>query len=130
VLSFLPAHEAVRTTVLARSWRDLWMRSLALRIVGWGSVAKFTQFVERLLCLHLSAPASRRHRNGEPCAAPMPLDSCLFDLSPLDFHDERSIVANEIETLMNDWIQRAVCCQVRLLRFSFLRHGVPPLDLA
>jgi hypothetical protein len=40
------------------------------------------------------------------------------------------MAANEIETLMNDWIQRAVCCQVRVLRFSFLRHGVPPLDLA
>jgi hypothetical protein len=38
VLSFLPTHEAVRTAMLAFSWRNIWMRSLALNITGWETV--------------------------------------------------------------------------------------------
>jgi hypothetical protein len=34
VLSFLPAHEAVRTCLLARRWRHLWKSVAALRITG------------------------------------------------------------------------------------------------
>jgi hypothetical protein len=61
VLSFLPTHEAVRTAVLALSWRNVWMRSLALNITDWGT-SMFTKFVFCLL--RLRAPTSSSCTTG------------------------------------------------------------------
>ncbi|KAM0840609.1 hypothetical protein ACQ4PT_059540 [Festuca glaucescens] len=69
IVSFLPAHDAVRTCVLARRWRHVWTSATALRITAVGdfrSADKFNRFVDRLLSL-------RRHAHP-------PLESCEFDL--------------------------------------------------
>ncbi|KAJ1274975.1 hypothetical protein BS78_05G100800 [Paspalum vaginatum] len=113
VLSFLAAHEAVRTTVLARSWRDLWTRSPALRVTG-----------------ARAAPAPGRHPGdggGDPCAAASaPLDTCHFDFGKSDFDDELDTIADEAR--VNEWIQSALRCRPRVLRFCFARD-CEPLDL-
>ncbi|CAL4984933.1 unnamed protein product [Urochloa decumbens] len=131
VLSFLPAHEAVRTAVVARSWRDLWMRSPALRITRWGSTEKFNQFVECLLRLHCSAPVSGRHPSSDPCAAPALLDSCHFEFDTPDFVDEENMVENMAiyEKQTNYWFKCAVRCQVRVLQYCFSCNGGDPLEL-
>ncbi|TVT97754.1 hypothetical protein EJB05_29015 [Eragrostis curvula] len=116
ILSFLPAHEAVRTTVLARSWRDLWMRSPAFHITGWGTVAKFSKFVFRLLRLRRGIPDSGRRLAGDPGVASAPLHSCHFDLTAWDFDDEHAVIG---AAMVNGWIQYALCCQVQVLRFCF-----------
>ncbi|CAO2148743.1 unnamed protein product [Urochloa humidicola] len=57
VLSFLPAQEAVRTSVLAQRWRDLWKHATALRIVRADetlvpqSAEEIREFVYHLLLL-------------------------------------------------------------------------------
>ncbi|WVZ51622.1 hypothetical protein U9M48_002749, partial [Paspalum notatum var. saurae] len=57
VLSFLPAHEAVRTCVLARCWRHLWRSATGLRISCGdeddeaASVEEIREFVDNLLRL-------------------------------------------------------------------------------
>ncbi|CAN6381055.1 unnamed protein product [Urochloa humidicola] len=115
VLSFLPAHEAVRTAVIARSWRDLWTRSPTLRITKWGSIGKFNQFAERLLRLHCSAPLSGRHPCSDPRAAPTLLDSCHFDFGTRNFFYE--IESRTIyDKLADYWFKCAVRCQVRVLQ--------------
>ncbi|CAN6371496.1 unnamed protein product [Urochloa humidicola] len=131
VLSVLPAHEAVRTAVLARSWRDLWMRSPALRITGWGSIEKFNQFVECLLRLHCSAPVSERHPSSDPRAAPALLDSCHFDFGILDFFDEENMIENMAiyEKRTNYWFKCALRCQVRVLQYCFSGSDKYPLEL-
>jgi hypothetical protein len=54
VLSFLPAHIAVRTFVLARRWLHLWKSAPALRVTGikgCNNAARFANFVDNLLLL-------------------------------------------------------------------------------
>ena len=48
ILSFLPAQEAVRTCVLARTWRNVWRFTRRLLIAG-KSVEEVREFVDRLL---------------------------------------------------------------------------------
>ncbi|TVU46279.1 hypothetical protein EJB05_05805, partial [Eragrostis curvula] len=113
VLSFLPAHEAVRSSLLSRSWRDLWKQSPALRITEWGTIDDFTSFVYGLLRARLAAPAA-------------PLLSCHFDLvNPCfeqdseDDDDVEEQVRWVHEALENSWIQDALKCNVQVLRAAF-----------
>ncbi|KAI5011497.1 hypothetical protein ZWY2020_013634 [Hordeum vulgare] len=105
VLSFLPAHDAVRTCVLSPRWRHVWTSAPGLRITavgGFGNADKFNHFVDRLLFL-------RRHSD-------CPLESCEFDL------DDREFDFNCISSFQHVYrwsLQSALDCNVRVLRCSF-----------
>jgi hypothetical protein len=62
-ISALP-DKAVRTAVLACSWRGVWMRSPIFNITDWGTVAMFTKFVFRML-------RRRNHRYGSSRVVPV-----------------------------------------------------------
>nr|XP_051219004.1 F-box/FBD/LRR-repeat protein At5g22700-like [Lolium perenne] len=101
VLSFLPAHEVVRTCLLARRWRHLWKSAAALRITGvkgCKNAAWFVNFVDNLLFLR--DPRVR-------------LESFELDLDECDFDFEAFLPANEAH--VNSWFRHAVMCGPRVL---------------
>ncbi|WVZ72160.1 hypothetical protein U9M48_020665 [Paspalum notatum var. saurae] len=102
ILALLPAQDAVRTCVLAQSWRDHWRSVPAVRFAGptdWaGGVDVLIPFVDGLL---------RARRRVAP------LDSCEFDLD-LDESD-----VPKIERRGNSWIRRAMRLGVWELFFRF-----------
>ncbi|BAT13086.1 Os11g0201441, partial [Oryza sativa Japonica Group] len=59
VLSALPAHEVVRTSVLSRRWRDVWRSAPVVRVTaaagggggGWDTATEFNVFLDGLLRL-------------------------------------------------------------------------------
>lgn len=114
ILSLLPAQDAVRTCVLAKSWRDHWRFAPAVwvRLAGstdWaGGVDAFVPFVAGLL---------RARRQGAP------LDFCGFDLD-LDRSD-----VPKVERQGNSWIRRALRLEVWELRFRVSSTPRLPLTL-
>ncbi|GJN06856.1 hypothetical protein PR202_ga24625 [Eleusine coracana subsp. coracana] len=47
IIGFLPAEEAVRTSMLARRWRDLWKTATGLHVVA--ADGQFLETVEKFL---------------------------------------------------------------------------------
>lgn len=106
ILSFLPAHVAARTCVLARSWRGVWKLTRRLRITGTTepvSIREVRRFADHLLGLRL--------RKIERA----PLDACEITLR--DYDDGAD------EVVIRRWICRAVECQVQALRIEMYRVG-------
>ncbi|KAF7011027.1 hypothetical protein CFC21_025382 [Triticum aestivum] len=100
VLRLLPAHEVVRTCLLARHWRGVWRSVPTLRFTGakgWGSADMFAQFVDHLL--HL------RYEGDGP-----PLDSCDFD-----FDSDGFMLLPAKEWHASTWLWKALP-RVRALR--------------
>ncbi|PNT63985.1 hypothetical protein BRADI_4g23238v3, partial [Brachypodium distachyon] len=95
VLSLLTADEAVQTCVLARRWRDLWMRLPSLRLL---STEHFNSFVNRLIELR----------------EPLCLVDCEIDLC----HDDTDELSSETfpYPYVIQWIQYALASHARLLR--------------
>ncbi|KAL6868171.1 hypothetical protein ACP4OV_015016 [Aristida adscensionis] len=97
VLSFLPAHSAVATSLLARRWLRLWRSAPALRVTGvkgCANPARFTQFVDNLLL--------RRHPGAR-------LDSFELLLDGQDFGPWPLLPA--FESSVNLWFRHALLCQ-------------------
>ena len=94
ILSFLPAQEAVRTCVLARTWLHVWKFTRRLLITV-KSVQEVREFVDRLLRVRLDASEIR------------------FD--PFE-DDECAYLTWEDTSIINRWICRVLECQIQMLR--------------
>ncbi|KAM0900124.1 hypothetical protein ACQ4PT_020836 [Festuca glaucescens] len=92
VLGFLPAHEALQTSALARRWRNHWRRMHSLRftaVSGSVSALVLKRLVGRLM-LDIRAPLDEcvvdiqgMHELGEEVAAwsGMPCPNAMFEFS-------------------------------------------------
>jgi hypothetical protein len=97
ILGFLLAPEAVRTCMLARRWRHLWMSTPGLLVGCLGDdvhgpppVEEYRELVDRLLLL----------RRGSA------LDTCDIRLGMLQYDDMPRL---------NAWVWHIISCKVRLL---------------
>ncbi|XBI15046.1 hypothetical protein VPH35_057540 [Triticum aestivum] len=109
LMSFLPARDAVRSSVLARRWRTLWKSVPALRFhpSQFGSVQAFNNFVNKLL----------EHR--DPTA---PLHECHVCAYP-DGEEEEAF------RYVESWVQYAVLCQVYISNNSVISKHLTSLML-
>lgn len=109
VMSFLPMHEVVSTSLLARRWLDLWKSAPALRITGvkdCDNPGWLIQYIDNLLlCRH---PGTR-------------LDTFILDLDERDFDFEDFLPAYEGN--VNMWFRVALLCQARVVSLR-TTHGL------
>uniref|UniRef100_A0ACD6A4F7 Uncharacterized protein n=1 Tax=Avena sativa TaxID=4498 RepID=A0ACD6A4F7_AVESA len=107
VLTFLPAHEAVQTSLLARRWRNLWRSVPRLWIVQkdrFQTMEEMNKFVNRILLL-------RDHSSA--------LEECQLDITSDLTEDCKHV---------DLWLRQALCCQVRSLLFD--SHSLYQSELA
>ncbi|TVU17789.1 hypothetical protein EJB05_33846, partial [Eragrostis curvula] len=113
ILGYLPPRDAVRTSVLARRWRDLWASTTVLRIIDDGreNIYRLRKFVDHLLLL----------RGGAR------IQTCV-----LWFNDMAEQFSDSDVLRVNLWFRHAIRCQARELqlidgsRGSFFRlHDLP-----
>jgi hypothetical protein len=105
ILSFLPAQEAVRTCILARTWRHVWKFTRRLLITG-KSVQEVCEFVDRLL---------RVRCDGLELAS---LDASEIRFDPfveVEDYEEASINDEDMSSIKR-WIRRVLKCQIQTLR--------------
>ncbi|XP_051229627.2 putative FBD-associated F-box protein At5g50270 [Lolium perenne] len=120
LLSLMPAHDAVRTCVLAHTWRHLWMSVPAIRFTNdesysFGCANRLIRFVDRVLLL-----LSRRQG--------APLHSCDFHLEEDEVLSNGYLAANEGR--FSRWIWRALRLRVRVLRFHLgFDHSISLPDM-
>lgn len=110
LLSFLDARDVVRTSVLARRWRDLWKSVPVLRFrpsSKFGCAENFNNFVNKVLeCREQTSPLHECHVHSYP-----------------DGKDE--VAHRDVES----WVRYAVSCQVSVLRVLMLADGHCNLEL-
>ncbi|XP_034569762.1 putative FBD-associated F-box protein At5g56440 [Setaria viridis] len=109
VMSFLPAHDVVSTSLLAWRWHDLWKSAPALRVTSAKSCNNplwFIRFVDNLLLLR------------DPGAQ---LDSFVIDLEECDFYFKPFLPA--YERSVNLWFRLALLSQARVLSLR-TSHGI------
>ncbi|WVZ53535.1 hypothetical protein U9M48_004462 [Paspalum notatum var. saurae] len=103
VMSFLPMHEVVPTSLLARRWLDLWKSVPSMSVTGVKdcySPKWFIQYVDNLLLLH--HPGAR-------------LDSFRVDLDECDFSFKEFLPTND--TSVGVWFRLALLLKARVLSF-------------
>ncbi|TKW26718.1 hypothetical protein SEVIR_3G208400v4 [Setaria viridis] len=104
ILRFLPARDAVRTCVLARRWRDLWMFATGLLIIGYDDddMEELRESVDHLLLTRGIAP----------------LETC-----ELRFDGIADVFSDGDVLRVNLWFRHAIRCQVRVLRLLLAGHS-------
>ncbi|CAL4900149.1 unnamed protein product [Urochloa decumbens] len=120
VMSFLPMHEVVPTSLLARRWLDLWKSAPSLHVTGvkdCDNASWFIQYVDNLLLL----------RHAGAC-----LDSFYLDLNECDFGFEPFLPTYEGH--VNMWFRIALLCQARVISLCttygiYDHHWDQPLQL-
>ncbi|CAL4907516.1 unnamed protein product [Urochloa decumbens] len=108
VMSFLPMHEVVPTSLLARRWLDLWKSAPSLHVTGvkdCDNASWFIQYVDNLLLL----------RHAGAC-----LDSFYLDLNECDFGFEPFLPTYEGH--VNMWFRIALLSQARHLKILDLQR--------
>ncbi|KAK3118501.1 hypothetical protein QOZ80_9BG0700290 [Eleusine coracana subsp. coracana] len=110
VLSLVPAHDAVRTCVVARRWRHLWTSAPRILVTGdgWRDAERFLRLVDRLLSLRRGGAA---------------VQSWEFRLDQSDFHPDFDFcyILFFRKWPATRWIERVLGCNVGTLRLS-LNH--------
>ncbi|KAM0853205.1 hypothetical protein ACQ4PT_051233 [Festuca glaucescens] len=109
LMSFLPSRDAVRTCVLAKSWRTFWKSVPALRISdpeSFEGAHGLSTFVDELIRLRDPVPLNVCDISSVVDYDPDP--SCDFDRSDGEFRR------------MEPWLQHAVSNRVQVLRVRFI----------
>jgi hypothetical protein len=112
VLSILPAHEAVRSSVLSRRWHVLWNSLRITEPDSLSSAANFSRFVNQLPLLR----SAWSLREVELCG-PYSVDSNAFFLE--------NIGSKESVRHVEERIGHAVVCDVQVLRVLVSSQPIP-----